>query len=78
MSARPLPTRDAGQPSPARRRLAADVRAALEQLRRSQRAAADATKGRTDDVALLITLDDLAAITADLALVDRDLHGHAR
>ncbi len=65
MSAR-TPATSADGATPARR-LAHDVRAALDLLRRGQREAAEAAKGQPPDISLLLV--------ADLALVVRDLEG---
>jgi hypothetical protein len=54
-------------------RLAADVRAPLDLLRRGQREAADAARRQPPDIPLLLVADDLAVSVADLELVARDL-----
>ena len=55
---------------PPARKLAADVRRALDLLRRGQR---EAAKVPAENTSLLIVLDDLAVISSDLALVELDL-----
>ena len=71
------PATDAANPQPARR-LARDVRIALDLLRQGQRAAAEAAKVPAENTSLLIVLDDLAVISSDLALVELDLQGLVR
>ncbi len=72
MTARPRPPSAATAPT---QRLADNVRAALDLLRRGQR---EAAKQQPPDIQLLLVADDLAVSIADLELVARDLERFAR
>ena len=63
---------------PPARKLAADVRVALDLLRRGQREVAEVAKGPPENIGLLLVTDDLGVTVADLDLVARDLERLAR